>query len=125
MNANELTTEAEALARSGWRLALINATAVPPAAGTEEGRVDLSWTFEHRGRLLTLRQQVAAGEAVPSLSGCFGAAFLYENEIRELFGVPFTGLSPDYRGDLYRTSTKVPFSGRAIKARLAARGKAS
>lgn len=124
MNANEFMSEAEALARSGWRLALINATAVPPA-GFEEGPVDLSWTFELRGRLLTLRQQVAAGETVPSLSGCFGAAFLYENEIRELFGVDFTGLSPDYRGELYRTSTKVPFSGRAIKARLAARGKAS
>jgi hypothetical protein len=35
----------------------------------------------------TIREQIVAGDAVPSISEFFGAAFLYENEIRELFGI--------------------------------------
>jgi ech hydrogenase subunit D len=57
---------------------------------------------------------------VPSISEFFGAAFLYENEIRELFGIDVTGIGVDLRGQLYKTATKVPFSHAAIKARLAA-----
>jgi ech hydrogenase subunit D len=125
MDGNDLMAEAGELARGGWRLALINATAVLPEAGAEEGAVELCWSFERGGRLVHLRRRVAHGEAVPSLSGLYGSAFLYENEIRELFGVEVTGLLVDFKGELYRTSTRVPLSGRAIKARLAARGKAS
>jgi ech hydrogenase subunit D len=37
-------------------------------------------------------------------------AFLYENEIHDLFGVAVTNISIDYHGTLYRTSIKAPFS---------------
>jgi len=125
MDAESFLGEAERLAKEGWRLALVNATGLQPQAGSDEGEVDLIWSFEKGGTLVHLRERVAHGDPVPSLSGLFGSAFLYENEIRELFGVEITGLTVDFRGELYRTSQKVPFSGKAIKQRLAARSKVS
>ena len=63
------------------------------------------------------------GEEVPSISAYFGAAFLYENEMRELFGVNVTGIALDLKGQLYKTSTIVPFAPSAIRARLDALGR--
>ena len=45
-------------------------------------------------------------------------AFLYENEIRELFGVQVDGINVDLQGQLYKTAEKIPFSPSAIRARL-------
>ena len=42
-------------------------------------------------------------------------AFLYENEIHDLFGVVIKNINIDYRGTLYRTAIKVPFSVENIK----------
>src|SRR5664280_215086 len=65
------------------------------------------------------------GEEVPSISAFFGAAFLYENEMRELFGVNVTGIALDLKGQLYKTDNNVPFSPSAIRARLDAIGRDS
>jgi hypothetical protein len=119
---------------AGWRLALINVTTVlPPTAAhgrapvaeattavEAPGVFEIAWAFANGGEFETIREQILAGEAVPSISEFFGAAFLYENEIRELFGVNVTGIGVDLKGQLYKTATKVPFSHSAIKARLEA-----
>ncbi len=141
--------------KAGWRLALINATTVVSAPGApthgagapthgagapvvapaadapadEAACVfEIAWGFARGGEFETIREQISSTEKVPSISEFFGAAFLYENEIRELFGIDVTGIGLDLGGQLYKTATKVPFSHAAIKARLAAReaaGKAS
>jgi ech hydrogenase subunit D len=132
---------------AGWRLALINVTTVMPSAvapahgahGAAEapawpatepavevaapdapGVFEIAWGFAHDGRFETIREQIVAGDPVPSISEFFGAAFLYENEIRELFGIDVTGVGVDLKGQLYKTATRVPFSHAAVKARLAA-----
>ena len=110
----------------GWRLAIINTTSILPAEGMEEGAFDVSWSFaKDDGRLEHLRERVLPGEEVPSISPSFGAAFLYENEMRELFGVNVTGITPDLKGQLYKTSSIVPFAPSAIRARLDALAKDS
>jgi len=110
----------------GWRLAIINTTSILPAEGMEEGAFDVSWSFaKDDGRLEHLRERVLPGEEVPSISASFGAAFLYENEMRELFGVNVTGITPDLKGQLYKTSSIVPFAPSAIRARLDALAKDS
>ena len=111
--------------RDGWRLAIINTTSILPAEGMEHGAFNISRSFDRGGVLEHLREQVLPGEEVPSISASFGAAFLYENEMRELFGVNVTGIALDLKGQLYRTSTIVPFSPSAIRARLDAMGKDS
>ena len=112
--------------RDGWRLAIINTTSILPTEGMEHGAFDISWSFaQDDGRFEHLRERVLPGEEVPSISAFFGAAFLYENEMRELFGVNVTGIALDLKGQLYKTATIVPFSPSAIRARLDALGKDS
>jgi Respiratory-chain NADH dehydrogenase, 30 Kd subunit len=134
---------------AGWRLAIINVTTIvgaaapahgahtPAAAAPEAAQAaahatdaasavempnffEIAWGFVKDGTLETIREQIVAGDPVPSISEFFGAAFLYENEIRELFGINVEGIGVDLRGQLYKTATKVPFSHAAVKARLAA-----
>jgi hypothetical protein len=128
---------------AGWRLAIINVTTIVAAAAPAHGAhgvaavptaapapdaapaaetpnlFEIAWGFVKDGTLETIREQIHAGDTVPSISEFFGAAFLYENEIRELFGINVTGIGVDLRGQLYKTATKVPFSHAAIKDRLA------
>jgi hypothetical protein len=127
--------------KGGWRLALINVTTVMApaapkhgAAANEEdpdepatataaeapGVFEIAWAFARDREFETIREQITVGDAVPSISEFFGAAFLYENEIRELFGINVTGLGLDLKGQLYQTNTRVPFSHQAVKARLEA-----
>jgi hypothetical protein len=96
------------------------AAATSPAPAEAPGVFEIAWAFAKDGKLETIREQIIAGDAVPSVSEFFGAAFLYENEIRELFGIDVVGIAVDLKGQLYQTATKVPFSHAAIKARLAA-----
>jgi len=46
---------------------------------------------------------------VPSISPVYQIAFLYENEIKDLYGVKFKGLILDYNGNFYQTKVKTPF----------------
>ena len=124
MDIQAFLDRVRAYQRDGWRLAIINTTSILPAEGVEQGAFDISWSFARDGALEHLRERVLPGEEVPSVSASFGAAFLYENEMRELFGVNVTGIAPDLKGQLYRTSSIVPFSPSAIRARLDASGRA-
>ena len=110
--------------------------AIEPAVGAAEpgsdappveapGLFEIAWGFARDGQFETIREQIVAGDQVPSVSEFFGAAFLYENEIRELFGIDVTGIGVDLRGHLYKTATRVPFSHQAVKARLAANAAAT
>jgi hypothetical protein len=95
-------------------------TAEAASVADAPGVFEIAWGFVKDGDLETIREQIVAGDVVPSISEFFGAAFLYENEIRELFGINVTGIGVDLRGQLYKTATRVPFSHAAVKARLAA-----
>ena len=106
--------------KNGWRLSLINATTVPAPDESTPGTFELSWAFAKDTDFETIRETVTLADEIPSVSEFFGAAFLYENEMRELFGLNVTGLGLDLGGQLYKTSIKIPFSHAAVKARLEA-----
>ncbi|HYM83141.1 MAG TPA: NADH-quinone oxidoreductase subunit C, partial [Candidatus Dormibacteraeota bacterium] len=94
----------------GWRLALVNATAILPDDESPAGSYEVTWSFARDRDLEHLRERVLAGESLPSIGSMFPAAFLYENELRELFGIEVTGLTVDLAGQMYRTAERVPFS---------------
>ena len=78
--------------KTGWRLAIINATPVPSPDEVTPGVFEISWGFAHELEFETIRETVTTADEVPSVSEFFGAAFLYENEMRELFGINVTGI---------------------------------
>jgi ech hydrogenase subunit D len=120
MDVTELIPRVTAYRDGGWRLVVINATAVLPSDDVPSGAFDVTWSFELDGVLEHLASRVEIAERVPSISSLFPPAFLYENELRELFGIDVTDVVPDFKGQLYRTAERVPFSPQAIRARLAA-----
>ncbi len=149
MDSVPFLARVKAYHEGGWRLALINATAVIPVAAPAHGHTaaagsaepaasespaepapagevfEISWAFARGTEFETIRHTLAAGEQIPSVSEFFGAAFLYENEIRELFGIDVAGVNVDLKGQLYKTAQRVPFSHAAIKARLEANATAA
>lgn len=75
----------------------------------DNGQTTLLYSFAQQGGMTNLEVALAAGESVDSIGDFYPYAFLYENEIADLFGVNVTGMKVDFRGTLYQTSVKAPF----------------
>jgi ech hydrogenase subunit D len=97
-----LVGAAAELMASGYRLVQIGCTTL--ADGYE-----INYSFDRDYRFKNLRVPVKKGEEVQSISCIYWNAFLYENEIHDLFGIPITNMVIDYRGTLYRTRIPFPF----------------
>lgn len=70
----------------------------------------ITYSFEKEGFVIeNLRLDVVDGEKIPSISSVFRHAFLYENEVHDLFGISVEGMSIDFQGGLYKTASKYPF----------------
>jgi len=105
---NDLVGMVAQLFAEGYRLVQIGCTTLPSV-------YELNYSFDKDYRFKNLRVTAAPGEEVPSVSVIYPNAFLYENEIHDLFGVVIKNINIDYRGTLYRTAIKVPFSVENIK----------
>ncbi len=105
---NDLVGRVAHLLAEGYRLVQIG-------CNTLESGYELNYTFDKGYRFTNLRISVAPGEEVPSISAVFANAFLYENEIHDLFGVSIKDIALDYHGTLYRTALKTPFSIENVK----------
>lgn len=110
LSAQELPARAKELSTAGSRLVQILAVALPVAAAGDTPSVELTYSFDKDGALRHLRLLAAPGDKVPSISGVYFPAFLYENELREQFGVDFEGMALDFKGTLYKTAVRVPFA---------------
>lgn len=104
ITASEIVQRAEQFAKEGYRLIQIHCTKTP----TE---MFIIYTFEKENlQFENLKMPVTVGETVPSISGVFFGAFLYENEIHDLYGVKFSGMVVDFKGTFYETAVKQAFS---------------
>ncbi|WP_165056475.1 MULTISPECIES: NADH-quinone oxidoreductase subunit C [unclassified Adlercreutzia] len=80
------------------------------AVNTEDG-VDLVYSFMKDG---ALDNEVVSGvprdAVIPSITDVFLEAFVFENEIHDLFGVHFEGIAIDFGGNFYHLSVKEPMT---------------
>jgi ech hydrogenase subunit D len=102
IDRKDIMSKAMRLKTDGYRIVQI-------CAVTLEDRYELSYSFAREYEMVNLRISVQEGEEVASISDIFTPAFLYENEIRDLFGVNIQMISLDYEGNLYRIEKKTPF----------------
>ena len=105
---NDLVGMVAQLFSEGYRLVQIGCSTLP-------GTYELNYSFDKDYRFKNLRITAVPGEEVPSISVIYPNAFLYENEIHDLFGFPIKDIAIDYHGTLYRTSIKTPFSVDQVK----------
>ncbi len=65
--------------------------------------------FDKEYRFENLRLVLQEGGTLPSISAVYFGAFIYENEIHDLFGIMVTGMNIDFKGTLYLYDCQVSF----------------
>jgi len=99
----ELLTAVEGYCAQGYRLVQIC------CVKETEGLV-LHYTFDKDYDLIDLGISIAEGAPVPSITTIYPCAFLYENEIHDLFGVSIQDINVDFKGLLYKVKAPRPFN---------------
>ncbi|MFR3273634.1 MAG: NADH-quinone oxidoreductase subunit C [Slackia sp.] len=92
---------------------------------TEEG-IDALYSFMKGDSLenYTIKGIDAATQSVPSVTGSFLAAFPFENEAHDLFGLNVTNIAIDFKGGFYKVAMDKPMTV-ISPAQKAAREKAA
>lgn len=99
--ANELLSETLRLKNEGYRLVAITCS-------SKEG-MELSYSFDKDYDFINLRFIMDTEEIIDSISIIYPYSFLYENEIKELFGVKIKDISLDFNNSLYQIPVTTPF----------------
>ena len=75
------------------------------------GKIELSYSFAENetNEYINLRVVIDKDEEVCSITELYPYAFLYENEMKELFGVKINMINMDYKNQLYRIKDEAPF----------------
>lgn len=90
--------------QDGWRY-------VQLLAVNNEDSVDLVYSYMKDGLLENVVVEALPRDArMTSITDVYLEAFVCENEVHDLFGVPFDGLAIDFEGNFYRVSTDVPMT---------------
>jgi ech hydrogenase subunit D len=100
---SELLSRVEKFKKKGNRLVQIGCAKVGDS-------YEIHYSFDKDYRLQNLKITVTQDTSVPSISGIYWGAFVYENEIFDLYGITVTGINIDFKGTFYRTSVKNAFS---------------
>ena len=101
------------------------------AVNGEDG-VDLYYTYDQEGTLTNYKVAgLTKDDIIPSVSDVFLAAFVFENEARELFGIDLRDIAIDFGGNMYTLAETEPMTylspelaAAKAKARAAALAKA-
>ncbi len=108
IDVSRLIGEVEEMKNAGYRLAAISCVKVGDL-------YEINYSFDKEYELVNLRITVAAETEVPSITGMYWGAFVYENEMHDLFGILVRGMNIDFKGTFIKTAIKYPFSVTAVK----------
>lgn len=103
----ELLAETIRYKTAGYRLIAISCT-------YHEG-FEITYSFGKEMEFENLRIQITDDVEIASISMIYPYSFLYENEIKELFGAKIMDISLDYEDNLYRIAKKTPFNDKEGK----------
>ncbi|RLI30014.1 MAG: hypothetical protein DRO46_01380 [Candidatus Hecatellales archaeon] len=68
---------------------------------------EVIYHFEKDSGLVNVKVRVGKEGNLPTITTIYPCAFLAENEVRDMFGLKFTGLNPDFNSRLLRTAEDV------------------
>lgn len=98
----ELMPRCAAMKSYGFRLCQIH------SVRTKTGYA-LTYSLAKDYDLCNLRITVGETEAVPSITAIYNCAWMYENEITELFGVNIKNIKLSFNRKLYKLNVEAPF----------------
>ena len=104
IDAGSLLSRVARMKKDGCRLVQILCTRV------EEG-YELTYSFDKSYFLYNIRCIVPINESVMSITSQYWYAFIWENEIHDLFGLTVEFIAPevDYGGHFYHLAEKTPW----------------
>jgi ech hydrogenase subunit D len=103
IDRSEIAAKAGVLLKEGYRLVQICCTDVAET-------LEITYTFDKAYALENYRVVLQKSDpAVPSITGVYLAAFTYENELQDLFGIKVADMALNFNGNFYRLSQKTPF----------------
>lgn len=102
VRVDELVDKAVLMKGQGYRLVQISCT--------YKEKFEITYSFDKNYHMENFRIHIDKETEILSISHIFFSAFLYENEMKDLFGVRIKDISIDYNGALYRVAQKTPFA---------------
>ncbi|OGT07013.1 MAG: hypothetical protein A2103_01650 [Gammaproteobacteria bacterium GWF2_41_13] len=101
---SELISRAQKISKEGYRLVQIGCT-------KQSDHFQIDYTFDKEYRFYNLRLSIPLDHpTLPSISHLIMPAFLYENEMHDLFGIQVSDMILDYQGKFYNIAKKAPFA---------------
>ena len=107
IDLGKLIGRVEQFRSGGYRLVQINATKVGDL-------YEINYSFDKEYKFENIRITIPIEMEVPSISGMYWGAFVYENEMHDLFGIQVKGINIDYKGNLIKTTIRYPFGVGAV-----------
>ena len=102
--AQDLLSVAQDVKTQGYRLCQACATVA-------DDSLEVLYTFEKDNILKNYKITIDAGAPeLQSVTAIYPYAFIYENEIHDLFGVEFKNLALDYGGNFYKIKGTAPWN---------------
>jgi ech hydrogenase subunit D len=101
----DLLSKVREFQAKGYRLVQICCSRLPD-------KLEMQYSFDLNYEFTSLRLTLPldASITVPSVSGIYLPAFLYENEIHDLYGVKIEGIAIDFKGNFYQKAMVSPFN---------------
>lgn len=103
VEASDILNKARGMKAEGYRLLQICATKV------SEG-FEILYSFDKDHELTHIRLTIPEEEEVQSISGEYWGAFIYENEMHDLFGIKIINSELDYGGHFFKVSQPTPWN---------------
>lgn len=103
VEASDILNKARSMKTEGYRLLQICATKV------SEG-FEILYSFDKDHELTNIRLTIPEEEEVQSITGEYWGAFIYENEMHDLFGIKIVNSELDYGGHFFKVSQPTPWN---------------
>lgn len=100
---SDLLAEVRELKVDGYRLTHICATKV-------EAGFEILYSFDKDHVLKNLKLNISEDQKVESITDEYWPAFIYENEMHDLFGINIVGNALDYGGNFFKVSEPTPWN---------------
>ncbi|MCU0631776.1 MAG: NADH-quinone oxidoreductase subunit C [Methanolinea sp.] len=100
---DHLIGRVEEFKKQGYRLVQMSCTKVGDL-------YEINYSFDLNYQFRNLRIVMDGQTEIASISGIYWGAFVYENEMHDLFGIRVVGMNVDFGGNLIRTAKKNPFA---------------
>jgi len=102
---SELLSRVRNLKADEYRLIQICAT-------TKEEGFEVLYSFDKDHIVLNLRLVIGENDEVESVTKEYWHAFIYENEMSDLFGIKFLHNELDYNGHFFKVAEKTPWKNK-------------